>query len=106
MNGTQILDQLRTQKTYVKEMFGLLDIALFGALARGNAANNSDIDLLVRFDGPATSYRYFGVQFYLEDLRGVSIHRERSHHCGNPANPPSPRLLDGAVKGPCLAAPE
>ena len=28
----------------------------------------SDIDILVRFDGPATSKWYFGVQFYTEDL--------------------------------------
>jgi predicted nucleotidyltransferase len=26
------------------------------------------VDILVSFDGPATSSRYFGVQFYLEDL--------------------------------------
>jgi len=25
------------------------------------------VDILVAFDGPATSERYFGVQFYLED---------------------------------------
>ena len=29
---------------------------------------DSDIDILVAFDGPATSKRYFGVQFFLEDL--------------------------------------
>lgn len=28
------------------------------------------IDVLVAFDGPATSQRYFGVQFYLEDILG------------------------------------
>ena len=32
-----------------------------------------DIDILVKFDGPATSARYFGVQFYLEDLLGQSV---------------------------------
>jgi uncharacterized protein len=29
---------------------------------------DSDIDILVAFDGPATSKRFFGVQFFLEDL--------------------------------------
>ena len=29
---------------------------------------DSDVDVVVSFDGPATSSRYFGVQFYLEDL--------------------------------------
>jgi uncharacterized protein len=27
----------------------------------------------VDFDGPATSKRYFGVQFYLEDLLGCPV---------------------------------
>jgi predicted nucleotidyltransferase len=29
--------------------------------------------LLVEFDGPATPDRYFGVQFYLEDLLGREV---------------------------------
>ena len=31
----------------------------------------SDVDVLVDFEGPADSRRYFGVQFYLEDLLGA-----------------------------------
>ena len=31
------------------------------------------MDILIRFDGPATSKRYFGVQFYLEDLPGLPV---------------------------------
>jgi len=46
---------------------------LFGSTARNNARSDSDIDILVAFDGPATSERYFGVQFYLEDLFGCKI---------------------------------
>jgi len=33
----------------------------------------SDLDVLVAFDGPATSARYFGVQFCLEDLFGCAV---------------------------------
>jgi hypothetical protein len=31
------------------------------------------VDILVGFEGPATSARYFGVQFYLEDLFGCPV---------------------------------
>ncbi len=48
-------------------------LALFGSTARDAATPDSDIDILVDFDGPATSARYFGVQFYLEDLFGCSV---------------------------------
>jgi predicted nucleotidyltransferase len=48
-------------------------LALFGSTVRDAAGPHSDIDILVYFDGPATSERYFGVQFFLEDLLGRPI---------------------------------
>lgn len=33
----------------------------------------SDVDVLVAFDGPATSQRYFGLQFYWEDFLGSPV---------------------------------
>jgi predicted nucleotidyltransferase len=48
-------------------------LALFGSRAREQARVGSDIDVLVEFDGPATSARYFGLQFYLEDLLGGAV---------------------------------
>ena len=48
--------------------FGVHDLALFGSVARDEAGTSSDVDILVSFDGPATADRYFGLQFFLEDL--------------------------------------
>lgn len=45
-----------------------MDLALFGSIVRNQDTGDSDVDVLVRFDSPATSKRYFGVQFYIEDL--------------------------------------
>ena len=50
----------------------MVELALFGSFARDEATDASDVDILVRFDGPATSRSYFGVQFYLEDLLGTA----------------------------------
>jgi predicted nucleotidyltransferase len=55
------------------ERFGLVSLALFGSTARDAAGPDSDIGILVSFDGPATSERYFGVQFFLEDLLGRRV---------------------------------
>ena len=60
-------------KANLTKQFGVTALALFGSIARDTAGPDSDIDVLVDFDGPATSKRYFGVQFYLEDLLGHSV---------------------------------
>lgn len=73
MNRTHVLDLLAQHKPVLTERFGLVSLALFGSTARDAAGPDSDIDILVSFDGPATSERYFGVQFFLEDLLGRRI---------------------------------
>jgi len=73
MDRERAISLLREHKSETERRFGVLDIALFGSTARGQARPDSDIDVLVAFDGPATSKRYFGVQFYLEDLLGCAV---------------------------------
>jgi uncharacterized protein len=68
MTRDEVLALLTQHKPVLAERFGVTKLALFGSFARDAAGEESDVDLLVSFDGPATSKRYFGVQFYLEDL--------------------------------------
>jgi predicted nucleotidyltransferase len=73
MNKQHALELLRQSKPELQSRFGVTRLALFGSTARDTATQESDVDVLVAFDAPATSKRYFGVQFYLEDLLGCSI---------------------------------
>ena len=73
MDRQQILDILRRSKPYLRARFGVIRMGLFGSFADNAAHDGSDVDVLVAFDGPATSERYFGVQFYLEDLLGRPV---------------------------------
>lgn len=73
MDRTRALQLLRAHKPTLAERFGVTRLALFGSVARDTAGPASDVDVLVAFDGPATSARYFGVQFYLEDLLGCAV---------------------------------
>ena len=73
MTRAQVLQQLAASKAELASRFGVTGLALFGSLARGAARADSDVDVLVSFDGPATSTRYFGVQFFLEDLLGRPV---------------------------------
>ncbi len=73
MNKQQAIQSLTNSKVLLSQRFGVTRLALFGSTARDCATANSDIDILVNFDGVATSQRYFGVQFYLEDLLGCTV---------------------------------
>lgn len=73
MTRTRALQLLSEHRAILADRFGVTRLALFGSTVRDTARNDSDIDILVAFDGPATSQRYFGVQFYLEDLFGCGV---------------------------------
>ena len=73
MKRDDVLKLLRTHKATLAQRFGVTGLALFGSFARDQAADDSDVDILVRFDAPATSDAYFGVQFYIEDLMGHPV---------------------------------
>ena len=68
-----VIETLARSKAELTKRYGVNSLALFGSVARGTEGKDSDIDVLVGFDGPATSERYFGVQFYLEDLLGKPV---------------------------------
>ena len=73
MNRARVLELLNQNKSLLAARYGVKALALFGSTARDTTRSDSDIDILVTFDGPATSERYFGVQFYLEDLFGCPV---------------------------------
>ena len=73
MNRSRAIALLTQSKPILTARYGVTHLALFGSTARDSARVDSDIDILVAFDGPATSERYFGVQFYLEDQFGCAV---------------------------------
>jgi uncharacterized protein len=73
MNRQIALQLLTDHKSHLVSRFGVAELALFGSTARDAAHAGSDVDVLVDFDGPASSAQYFGVRFYLEDLLGCAV---------------------------------
>lgn len=63
----QVLETLSLNRSRLAEL-GVSSLFLFGSVARGEARPDSDVDLLVDFDGPATFDRYMQLKFFLEDL--------------------------------------
>ncbi len=61
-NRDELLDTLRAHRATRAERLGVSSLALFGSYARGTAIETSDVDIPVRFDGPATADVFFEVR--------------------------------------------
>ena len=72
VNADQIIEQIRRQRAQL-DALGVKSLGLFGSVARGEARDDSDVDLLVAFDGPATFDRYMDLKFFLEELLGRRV---------------------------------
>ena len=57
MKRAAALEILTKNKATLAKRFGVTRLALFGSTARDVAKLESDVDILVAFDGPATSAR-------------------------------------------------
>lgn len=53
--------------------FGVKSLAIFGSVARNELRPDSDIDILVDFEGAATFNQYMDLKFLLEDVFNRSI---------------------------------
>lgn len=68
----EILGQLNQRSQEFKEKFSVRSIGLFGSLARNEADNTSDVDILVDFAEPTFDH-YMDLKFYLEGLFGREV---------------------------------
>jgi predicted nucleotidyltransferase len=73
MSRQEVLKILRRETPKVRTRFGVKRLALFGSVARDEARPDSDVDVLVEFDGPVTLDRYMGLKFQLEDALGARV---------------------------------
>lgn len=68
------LAALRAHKPVLERRFGVAELALFGSVARDEADENSDVDILVRFHpAVAAGAAYLNTAHYIEDLLGRRV---------------------------------
>lgn len=73
MRKHEALSLLKARKQEMVQKFGVRQLAVFGSTARDEARADSDVDVLVEFDGNATFDRFMGLQIYLEGLLRTGI---------------------------------
>lgn len=73
MRRAEALALLTAHRKEMARRFGVCSLALFGSVARDEARPDSDVDVLVEFDGPTTFDGHMGLLVYLEDLLGRRV---------------------------------
>ena len=71
MTRQDVLDKLEANRSELRQM-GVKSLSLFGSLARDEATDRSDVDLLVEFDRPIGLFQFIRVQQHLQEILGVN----------------------------------
>ncbi len=69
----EALAALAAHRRELRDRFGVREMFLFGSFARGEARPDSDVDVLVEFEGRITFDRYMDLRIFLEDLLGRRV---------------------------------
>ncbi|MDO8412618.1 MAG: nucleotidyltransferase family protein [Gallionellaceae bacterium] len=83
MKKQEAMDFLTSHKQLFIERFGVKHLALFGSTVRNEAREDSDLDVLVEFEGGEIYRNYFDLLFYLED----QLHCEIDLVCSDAVRP-------------------
>jgi len=79
LSRNEIINLIKTEKTFLKENFGVINIGIFGSYAKNRQTIDSDIDFLVEFEEPRFDW-IAGLNIYLERKlnRKIEIIRKRT----------------------------
>jgi len=75
-----IIQVLKNHLRELQHRFHVASLSIFGSIARGDERPESDLDVLVSFEGPSTFDGYMDLKFFLEDLvnRKVDLVTEKA----------------------------
>ena len=68
MNKQAILARLTDNFQEIQQRFSVKALSIFGSIARDEAADGSDVDVLVAFDKKAGFDTFMDLKFHLEEL--------------------------------------
>jgi predicted nucleotidyltransferase len=79
---SEIIDFLKTNKSFLQERYHLSKIGLFGSFARGEATQNSDIDIIIElYDGTQNIHDLkSSLRDFLSDKLGRSVDLAREKY--------------------------
>lgn len=74
MDAEKIEKKIEEKKAYIKKVYHIKEIGVFGSFIRGEQTASSDVDLLVEFEkGHNDLFNYMRLKYYLEELLGKKV---------------------------------
>jgi predicted nucleotidyltransferase len=73
VNKETVLTKLTGCIGDIRKRFSVKNLAIFGSIARDEAADSSDVDVLVVFDRKGSFDLFMDLKFYLEKLLGTQV---------------------------------
>ncbi len=73
MQREDVIRILKEQQKTLAERYNVERLSLFGSVARGEARDDSDVDLLVEFSRPVGLLQFIELQQWLEALLGCKV---------------------------------
>jgi uncharacterized protein len=70
---SEIIIILHAHLAELRERYGITNIAVFGSVVRGEAKEDSDVDLLAEVDRPIGLLALVNAENYLSDLLGAKV---------------------------------
>ena len=69
----KIRKKLTAHKAELTSRFGISSLGIFGSYARGEQKENSDIDILARYEKMPGYFDYIRAENYLSELLGIKV---------------------------------
>ena len=73
MKRDDVLRILKEHRSEFIDQYQVKSLSLFGSMARNDAHEGSDVDLLVEFNRPVGLFQFIGLQQRLESLLGGKV---------------------------------
>jgi hypothetical protein len=73
MERKVVLEKLKAGAEEIRRIFRVKRLSVFGSVVRGEAGEDSDIDVLVAFEQRASFDVFMELKFYLEELLGTGV---------------------------------
>lgn len=73
MTKNAVLERLYKNLKFIRSRFGVKHLSIFGSIARDQAREKSDVDILVSFEKKASFDAFMDLKFYLEELLSTSV---------------------------------